>query len=114
MRWTVTVDPISPSGVELRKVYLDFYNRATQALGKADYQNSSEEEIATDGVWRALYLQERSFLAAWEKASNGEGDVTSLRLEASSKDPGSGIVRLTISAPYIDKCLAEQKRAIIR
>lgn len=112
MRWMITVEPLSPSGLELKSVYLDLYNRANQALGQADYQNTSGDGAPTDDVWKSLYLQERSLLAAWEKAKNSEGDVSSLRLEASSDAPGRGVVRVTVSAPYIDRCLADQKRTL--
>lgn len=111
MRWLTTVDPLSPSGSELKSVYLEIYNGVNQGLGQPDYQNTPGDGAPTDDVWKSVYLQKHTLLAAWEKAKNSEGDVTSLRLEASSDDPGRGVVRLTVSAPYIDKCLAAQKRA---
>lgn len=114
MRWLITVDPLSPSGAEVKEIFLQFYDQANKTLGQADYQDPPGNSAPSDDAWRSLYLQQRTLLAAWEKAKNSDGDYSSLRVEASSDDPGRGTVRVTVSAPYIDKCLAEQKRAAQR
>jgi hypothetical protein len=63
-----------------------------------------------DSLWNSVYRQKKTIESAWEKAYVGT-DATSLRPAAWSDAANSAQMRLTLSAPWIDECLAEQTTA---
>jgi len=108
MRWTMRIEPLSPSGAELKSKYVGLYEAGLQAIGEPSYRDSVKDLKTDDQRWRSIYLQEDRVVLAWEKPMT-TADVTSLKLEAWSEEPNVGLARMTISAPWIGECLEEQK-----
>ena len=104
MRWVIPVSPVTPSGAELQRAYLGLYERIIDALGEQPkYRNPLQQGAKEADLWKSLYSK-GTVEAAWEKPG-----VTSMRLEARVDQPGTGVVQLTLSAPWISDCLQQQE-----
>jgi hypothetical protein len=110
MRWTISVVPLSPGGMELKNKYLELYTALLGKFGKPVAKEGPADPAADDELWKSIALQAKSVSATWRKSPD-DPEATTMKLEARSDQANQGVVRLSLAAPWVKDCLSKQSRA---